>query len=247
MLDYIKKQIPFELKRGASVVSIILALIVVGFFGQVGSWIFEKSLTIIPIVKKAWQWSSAIKFEFTLAEAFFYVLGLLLFLFPIYRRVDRFLIQKTKREIIFSDDFDNNKGWSLNYWGTTNPEKTNRIEQSAMVFEATPEEVQHIGKEFGACIDLRNGIYSDYTYDVCCMVKSDLGTTMGFQLWVHDTVGRNSEVSKKQPEQFFTPSTSYQEVRLKYTANSTNAIRIHLHNKAGAGRVYIDKVIVTKL
>lgn len=155
--------------------------------------------------------------------------------------------KENKKEIIFEDDFLNNRGWFLNYWGTTNPSKTNRIENSTMIFEATEDELLNPKKEFGACIDLRSGITEGYTYEIRCKVKSIPNTTMGFQLWVHDTIGKNPAVSKTEPQYFQTPNQEYQEIKLNYVANSNNAIRIHLHNRGGMGRILIDKVIVFKL
>jgi len=152
-----------------------------------------------------------------------------------------------KREIIFNDDFVSDKGWNKNYWGTTEPLKTNRMENSLMIFEANENETQDSKKEFGAYIDLREGIQEGFTYEIYCKVKSEPATTMGFQLWIHDTVGRNQNVSKFKPEKFFTPSTDFSELTLKYIANSSNAIRIHLHNKAGSGKISVDKLTVTKV
>lgn len=151
------------------------------------------------------------------------------------------------KEIIFEDDFINDRGWFLNYWGTTNPNKTNRIENSTMIFEANNEEVLNQNNEYGAYIDLRNGILNGQTYEIICKLKSETDTTMGFQLWVHDTRGGNMDVSKKEPKSFYTPKNIYRELRLKYTANSTNAIRIHLHNKAGVGKIIVDKIMVLKI
>lgn len=152
--------------------------------------------------------------------------------------------KENKKEIIFEDNFSNNRGWFLNYWGTTNPSKTNRIENFAIVFEATEDELLHPQKEFGAFIDLKEGIVDGCEYEICCRVKSTPNTTMGFQLWLHDTVGRNSAVSKRTPQHFEIPNQDYQEIKLDYVANSNNAIRIHLHNKGGAGKILVDSVIV---
>ncbi|MFZ3032366.1 MAG: hypothetical protein WA082_05040 [Candidatus Moraniibacteriota bacterium] len=240
--------IPFELKRGSSFISVITALILVGFFGEIGKWLFEKLSMITPLFQALLAWSSSVKFELTLTGLFFYLVALIVLLFPIYRYVDRALMKSAKGEIVFFDDFKSmNRGWSLNYWGTTNPQKNSRIEGSMMIFEASENEVLHERKEFGAYIDLRNGIYAGYTYEISCIVKSDPGTNMGFQLWVHDTRGGKDEVSKREPAMLTTPSTQYQELKLQYVANSTNALRIHLHNRAGVGKIYVDKVVVSKL
>ena len=117
-----------------------------------------------------------------------------------------------------------------------------------MIFEAKEEELLSQKKEFGAYIDLRNGIYDGLTYEVSCQVKSEPNTTMGFQLWVHDTIGGNPVVSIREPSTFCLPSSqNYQTITLRYKANSTNAIRIHLSNKGGDGRILVDKLTVTKV
>lgn len=155
--------------------------------------------------------------------------------------------EEDDKEIIFDDDFVNNRGWFLNYWGTTNPSKTNRIENSMMIFEAEEEELLSTKKEFGAYIDLKNGIRESVTYEIHCKVKSDINTTMGFQIWVHDTLGGNPAVSVKEPSHFYLPDRNYKTIKLRYRANSTNAIRIHLHNKGGKGKILVDKITVYRL
>lgn len=252
MIEYLKKHIPFELKRDASAISILVTLftlyILSGFFGKIGEWLFDKMgvtfKVVSPFIADFYHWVTAITFQVSLVEVVIYSI----LFFPIYRRFDRFILKKQRGEVVFEDDFINNQGWSLNYWGTTNPSKTNRIEHSTMIFEAKEEELLSQKKEFGAYIDLRNGIYDGLTYEVSCQVKSEPNTTMGFQLWVHDTIGGNPVVSIREPSTFCLPSSqNYQTITLRYKANSTNAIRIHLSNKGGDGRILVDKLTVTKV
>lgn len=252
MIEFLRKHIPFELKRDASAISILITLFIFyilnGFFGKIGEWLFDKMgstfKVVSPFITNLYHWISAITFQVSLVEVIIYSI----LFFPIYRRLDKFILKKRYSEIVFEDDFINNQGWFLNYWGTTNPSKTNRIENSTMIFEAKEEELLSQKKEFGAYIDLRNGIYDGLTYEISCHVKSELNTTMGFQLWVHDTIGGNPAVSTKEPATFCLPSNkNYETMALRYKANSTNAIRIHLHNKGGNGRIFIDKITVSKV
>ncbi len=171
-----------------------------------------------------------------------FIWSLKLFPFREYKKKDN------KKVIIFEDDFTDNKGWFLNYWGTTNPAKTNRIENSMIIFEATEDDLLHPSKEFGAYIDLRNNIKEGEVYEVSCSVKAELGTTMKFQLWVHDNIVGNklSMRTEKYPIKLKTPSARFKEVKLRFVATSTNGMRIHLHNKGGKGRIFVKKVIVLK-
>ena len=158
--------------------------------------------------------------------------------------MDKIVLRRFRNEIVFKDDFDaGNKGWALNYWGSYNPQKTNRIENSTMIFEATESDLADTRKEFGAYIDLRNGIYRGYTYEIICKVKSAEHTTMQFMLWLHDTLGGASSINTP----LGTPSTSGETIKLEFEVNVTEAIRIHLHNKAGEGKILVNGVVVRKI
>ncbi len=61
-------------------------------------------------------------------------------------------------------------------------------------------------------------------------------------LWAHDTAGGNAITTS-----FITPGTSWQRLSLIFTADSTNAIRIHLYYNAGSGTIYYDDVLVQAL
>jgi hypothetical protein len=243
ILHYIKDKFPFELKRGTSIASVAVALILTGAFTRLGEIILEKTLIYLkPQLPKVWDaliWLTTISFEINLVGAIIFVI----ILFPIYRKLDKFLLQRSGGELIFKDDFDTgNKGWTLNYWGSNNPTKTNRIENSTMIFEATDSDLPNQQKEFGAYFDLKNGIYQGNTYEVSCKVRSENHTTMQFKLWLHDTHGGANIVTPLK-----TPQNSFEIVKLNIVANQTEAIRIHLHNKAGTGKILVEEVVVRKL
>lgn len=164
--------------------------------------------------------------------------------FTVYRFIDRKLLQKLGKTIIFKDDFDSDQGWLLNYWGSNNPNKTCRFEDSSMVFEADETALMDDRKEYGAYYDLTSGIYEGSKYEISCWVKSEEKTSMGFKLWVHDTRNQNGI---KFPARFYTPGSDLEEIKVGFTATSSQALRIHLHNKAGTGKIIVDKVLVTKV
>lgn len=112
-----------------------------------------------------------------------------------------------------------------------------------MIFEATESDLVDPRKEFGAFIDLRNGIYRGFTYEIICKVKSEENTTMKFMLWLHDTLGGASSINSLLE----TPATSGETIKLKFEVNVTEAIRIHLHNRAGEGKILVDEVVVRKI
>ncbi|TXH00936.1 MAG: hypothetical protein E6P95_02780 [Candidatus Moraniibacteriota bacterium] len=154
---------------------------------------------------------------------------------------------KVDSNLIFDDDFDYNKGWVLNYWGSTNPSKTNRIQNSMMYFQAQENELTGRIKENGAYIDLRDRISNGSTYEVSCKIKADFNTTMGFQLWVHDTIGGDPNASVREPTDFIVPTQEFETIKLKYTARTSNAMRIHLHTRPGQGQIMVDKIRVVRL
>lgn len=155
--------------------------------------------------------------------------------------------KKSARDVIFEDDFEYNKGWVLNYWGSTDPSKTNRIQGSTMIFQAEEQELTGRIKENGAYIDLRDGILNGKSYEISCKVKADPNTTMSFQLWVHDTIGGDPNASVREPSNFIIPTQQYETIKLIYTARPSNALRIHLHTKPGHGQIFVDKVRVIRL
>lgn len=235
--------LPFELKRGTSLISIVITAILAGFLGGIGDLIAKGLVEIIP---KTYPFLNRLvellflRFELNVLTL---LIGLFL-IFPVYRFVDRLLLKRKEKELIYEDRFTTNAGWFLNYWGTTNPSKTNRIEDSGMVFEAIAVEVVNQERFYGAFYDLRNGIYQGNIYRVICLVKSANAASMAFQLWLHDTAAK-SDV--KAPERPTTPRESGDEVSCDFKATETNALRIHLHCRGGSGRIIVEKVSVFKI
>lgn len=152
-------------------------------------------------------------------------------------------MRKNDKSIVFQDNFKNgNKNkWYLNMWGSKNPDKTNRIEDGVMVFEANENEWDRPDKENGAYLDLDRGVYEGNEYEIACMVAAIANTTMMFDLWIHDTRESNTVTTY-----FFIPKKKYKTVRLNFIPTKTNAIRIHLHAKAGAGKIMVKEVTVKK-
>jgi len=248
MRDLLRKLLPFELKRGTSIISVAAAIIVTGILTKIGELIvtaiFGILSPVLPIIKDKLLAILSFTFEVNLLTIIVGFLVFVFILFPAYRYVDRLLLKSKRTELIFEDTFASNLGWNLNYWGSTNPSKTNRIDNSQMIFEATPSEVTNKDGFFGAFFDLRNGIYQGNLYEVTCFVRSTANSTMGFQLWLHDTTGNSSLLTPEKP---LTPPTSGQEVSLKWKATNSNAMRIHLHCKAGVGSIIVEKVAVYKI
>lgn len=235
---------PFEIKRGSSIISLITALIIAGFLSKVGEFLFDKFLTvispIIPVIGKILFQIVSFRFEINITSLIVFAL----ILFPVYRYFDNKLIQKKDGVKIFTEDFNNGEnGWHLDYWGKGSSSKINRVEKGCMVFEAEESEISHEKKESGAYFDLKNGIYKDNIYTVRCNVRSDQDTTMKFRLWLHDTSGKSESVSS---DDMFIPSNKFQVIEAKFVATDSNAMRIHLHFKAGKGKIYVDNVTVTK-
>jgi hypothetical protein len=240
--NWFRVDFPFSKESKTSWVALILLWIIFrifdGFITRIGGLITENSKVIIPHIKKLLSLSFSINLRL-------WHLALLIMLLPLYYLIDKLLLKKLKREVIFKETFTSIKiGWHLNYWGTSNPKKTNRIENSMMIFEAEESELTHESKCFGAYYDLRTSIYDGYKYEVSCKVFAGPNTTMGFQLWLHDTRGNNEVFMPIKQE---APSTSIQTITAIYTANDSGGIRIHLHNKGGKGNIYIKEITVTKI
>ena len=151
---------------------------------------------------------------------------------------------KKVEEVIFSDDFMANQGWSLNFWGSKNPNKTNRIENNSLIFEAKDHELNH-KDGFGAFYDLRNNVFEGFTYEISCQAKSETHCTMKLQLWIHDTKGGTPR--SVFPEEHKTPSEQGETYKTIFKVNHTKAMRIHLYCKGGNGRIIVDNVTVKKI
>jgi len=248
IIEFIKSQIPFEIKSSASFISIILVLILIGFFGKLGSWLFELLIKFIspfapPFIKAMLgALTYPITVQINLITIFTFLVAFITFFFSTYRFFAKLFLKRGA--VVFEDNFVfGNKGWDLNYWGSNDPDKTCRFENSSIIFEAEESDLVDARKEFGAYYDLTTGIYEGSNYEVSCWVKADVNTTMGFKLWVHDTKGHNDI---KFPARFNTPGVGFEEVKVGFVGTSSRALRIHLHNKAGTGRIIVNKVRVVR-
>ena len=246
-IEHLKSFLPPQLRAMSSPLSIIIVFIVLGFLNKTGEYLFDfinnyigknvdgLSTAIIQLL----TWSIPVRLNIPLLILFAF-----LFL-PLYRFFDNLLLDLFKNVIIFEDDFSfGNKGWRLNYWGSNDPDKTCRIEDSTMVFEAGEQDLQNTQKENGAHYDLNEKIYRGSRYEISCWVKSNESSTMGFKLWVHDTHGG---AEMKSSTNFIKPGISYQEVKVQFVGTDKNALRVHLHYKSGKGKIFIDRVKVAKL
>lgn len=255
MKELLRRLVPFELKRGTSLISIVAALVIAGLLAKLGDLILtfaiDESSKFLPVIGEKFVAFLLFKFEINVLTVVLVFVTFLLLLFPIYRYIDRLLLRERKQELIYEETFLHGAGWNLNYWGTTNPQKTNRIENSQMIFEAINAEVLNGNGFFGAYYDLRSGIYQGNTYRVVCSVKSLDRASMGFQLWLHDTTGNPQEVDGKailiHPLVPTTPSEKGEQVQVDFRATSTNALRIHLHCRGGSGKIVVDNVRVYKI
>lgn len=249
ILERFREELPRELSRESSLVSMFILLILweilKGVLSRLGELITDNILPNLPSILFQFLKFIYSIFSYPIQTNLSQLLLLLLIFLPGYRIIDKYLLRKAKKQVVFEDDFDaGNRGWNLNYWGSNNPNKTNSITDSHMIFEASDDELIDSKKEYGAYFDLRSGIYEGLKYEVSCFVKSSVNATMGFQLWIHDTTGKNTV---KFPRNFYTPGDGFEEVKVGFTATSSQAMRIHLHNKAGLGMIIVDKVRVVKV
>lgn len=244
-LSQIKENLPTPFNRSTSVLSMVLVYaafkILDGFLSGIGSLIGDIAIPKIPdLVKVVWEVINK-----PIQTTLFQLLLFLVIAIPGYTYFDRMILKRKRKEVIFEDDFSlGNKGWVLNYWGSNKPGKTVRIENSQMVFEAEKDELHNQNGENGAYFDLTNGIYKGFKYDVSCEVKAVSNTTMGFQLWIHDT---RSKGEVRFPADFQVPNTSKMSYTTSFIGTETNGMRIHLHSKAGKGKIVVKSVKVTKV
>lgn len=255
MKDLLGKLVPFELKRGTSSISILVALIHTGLLAKLGDLILTAIVDRLSVLLPVFgEMLSAFLFQeitISVLTASLVLITFPLLLFPIYRNIDRLLLKERKHELIYEETFLDGAGWHLNYWGTSNPQKTNRIEGSRMIFEAIRGEVINEKGSFGAYYDLRSGIYQGNAYRVICSVKSSHAASMGFQLWLHDTKGNPKGPDNKallvRPLVPKTPSEKGEQIEVDFVATNTNALRIHLHCRGGSGQIIVEGIRVYKI
>ncbi len=245
-LNLLKSQVPFELKRPSSILSIVVAIVSTGFLLQLGTRLLDSLFQFLephfPNIAKCLV--TFFSYSFNLRLNLITIVLFIAIFFTLYRIIDRTLLRKLDNTKVFFDDFDfSNKGWELNYWGSNNPDKTCSYEDSFLVFEADINDLMDARKEYGAYYDLVTGIYENDRYEISCMIKAEKGTTMGIKLWVHDMKGRNGI---KYPSNFYTPGENLEEIKVGFTGTSSQTLRVHLHIKPGTGKIFVDNVTVTK-
>lgn len=244
----IREKLPLEYRNSSLIVLFIfyiLLRIIEGVLSKIGELITEKLTPILPgLLWELWKTIFSV-FSYSVSINIFQICLYVLFAVPVYKLIDKLLIKRVRRGVVFEDNFDfGNKGWRLNYWGSNNPDRTCRLEESNMIFEADDSDLESPKKENGACIDLTNRINQGSKYEISCWVKASKGTTMGFKLWVHDT---KSQAEMKSSPDFYIPTTGYKEIKAQFIATKSNALRIHLHYKSGRGKIYVNRVTVVKV
>lgn len=249
IVKFIQEKLPSEFRRKSSLITLVVLYILVriieGLFSRIGELITEKGLPLLPgLVLKIWE-PIYYFFSYSISVNLFQIILVVFIFLSLYKLIDKTLLKRAKKEIIFEDDFSfGNKGWKLNYWSSNDQDKTCRIEHASMIFEAEDSDLVDKRKENGAYFDLTNGVYENSRYEISCWVKSSKNTTMGFKLWVHDKQG-NADM--KFPASFFTPGREYKEIKVTFIGTKSQALRIHLHYKAGKGKIFVNKVVVTKI
>jgi len=228
-----------------TILSFIGTAIVLGFLSKMGEDIYDNLKTYdyrhLSVIGQA----ITKFFTSTIELKIINILLIAIAAIPFYRLINKYIISRLFSETIFKEDFSSNANfWAMNYWGSTNPHRTNRIENNQMIFEALPSEWAWSGGpgQGGAYHDLRTGIVSGFTYIVECKVKSTPSTTMRFQLWLHDTEEKNTVRGEIETP----PVDDFKTYKLKFKATDSRAIRIHLHCYAGQGRIIVDEVRVVR-
>ncbi len=252
-LDWIKKAYSLEGLTWPKIflVTIFTAILIVltGFFQSLGQYLFDSTMTTVPsAIQIISQAVLSFLFYPVNTNLLTVIVGVIVFI-PLYHYSVRSLLKRRVNEVVFSDDFSDLSPyhWSGPYWGG-NVDTVKRA-SGYIVFSAKPgsDWTRLHPDENGALIDLKNGIFEGFTYQVKCQAKSDNGTTMGFKLWVHDK-GQPNAVSITDPKDGFeTPGLELKDYSVRFLATKTNEMRIHLHCRAGAGRILVKEVTVTKL
>jgi hypothetical protein len=123
-------------------------------------------------------------------------------------------------------------GWVAGFWGCNSSITTLQAHSGGNSLAQT-------GSVTGGSYQDLGGLISGGTYTVSVWVRADSGSTAQMMLWLHDTMNNDTVQSS-----LFTPGTTWQRVSLTFTADSTNAVRIHLYYGAGSGTIYYDDVQV---
>jgi hypothetical protein len=188
---------------------------------------------------------------------YFFVVPILIFLVGIYYNNAKERITNTlvyfkslfiKRDLIFNDDFANDKGWHRRYWEEDNPNAgINIIENGKMIFKARLDDLQNKEKRYGAYYDF-TGLIAGDSYEVTCLVRSQPNTTMKFQIWLHNNIyGRTSTWSHRQPTSPVTPGVKRQRIIAKFNVTETRSLRIHLECSPGDGEIYVENIKLERI
>jgi YD repeat-containing protein len=108
-------------------------------------------------------------------------------------------------------------GWVAGFWGCNSSITTLQAHSGGNSLAQT-------GSVTGGSYQDLGGLISGGTYTVSVWVRADSGSTAQMMLWLHDTMNNDTVQSS-----LFTPGTAWQRVSLTFTADSTNAVRIHLY------------------
>ena len=104
--NFLSSFIPFESKRLTSWISLIGALILLGFFGKIGEKIFDALLGLIaPFSPEIFKYIK-IAANYTISVNLITIIIFVLLFFPIYRFFDKKLLGGLKRVTVFEDNFD---------------------------------------------------------------------------------------------------------------------------------------------
>jgi hypothetical protein len=252
IIDWFKKQYALQ---GLTWPKIIFIAIFVALFKIVGVWLerlgnylLDQTIAGVPsLFQTIGQWVLNVIFYPVNTNLLTLTLGVIVFV-PLYHYMVKFFLKRKVKEVIFTEDFSrfSPHNWYAPYWGGRQ-DTVSKI-NGYMAFSARPGEWNRLTPdENGALYDITSGVYEGFTYQVQCKAKCDSNTTMGFKLWVHDTEGGAGRSVSNPSDGFDTPGTELKDYSVKFKATKTNAIRIHLHCKAGQGRILVKEVVVTKL
>jgi hypothetical protein len=96
------------------------------------------------------------------------------------------------------------------------------------------------GSAGGVFQDIR-GLTPGQSYRVFAGVSSAAGPSTQVALWLHDGAEHAGAIS------WTTPSATWQDLGVGFTATATGILRVHLHSYGGAGTVYWDNVRVVRV
>lgn len=156
---------------------------------------------------------------------------------PQYRKQDKY--KEQDRIVIFNDDFDTRKHWSLNHWGSNCCSISDG--KMRLACSSAPR------GEGGSHRDLIDKLEVGGAYQITCHLKAEPGTTGQFRLWCHDKCGPDAPKGVSISTTFKTPAPDGASVSLLYIAVNNPHIRIHLQYRPGRGAIYVHNVRIYKI